>query len=84
MRMRMSQRALTGSDDEGETVDPGDGREAGEERVVDLGVAEQIPGKAGDAGAGQLHGYPGEGHKQKSALAAEALGYAAISVPKRA
>ena len=71
-------------DDEGEAVDAGDGREAREQRVVDLGGAEQIPGQAGNAGAGQFHGDPGEWNQQKSGLAAEATLKAAMSVPKSA
>ncbi len=51
---------VDGGDDEGEAVDSGDGREAGEQRVVDLGDAEQVPGQAGDAGAGQFYGDPGK------------------------
>ena len=64
--------SVDGGDDEGEAVDAGDGGEAGQQRIVDLGVAEQIPGQAGDAGAGEFHGDPGERNQQKSGLAAEA------------
>ncbi len=39
-------------DDKGETVDAGDRCETRKQRVIDLGVAERVPGQAGDAGAG--------------------------------
>src|SRR6202020_1766566 len=54
--------------DEADAVDAGDGCEAREQRIVDLGVAEQVPGQAGDAGASEFDGDPEEWREQQRAL----------------
>ena len=58
-------------DDERKAVGSGDGGQANEEGVIDLGDAEQIPGQAGDARAGEFHGDPKEWREQKRGLEAE-------------
>ena len=64
---------VDGGDDEGEAIGSGDGSEAGQQRIVDLGDAEDIPRESGDAGAGEFYGYPYEGDEQKDGLATEAF-----------
>ncbi len=54
---------VDGGDDERDSVDSGDGRETGQDRAVHLGDAEQVPGQAGDAGAGEFYRDPGEGYQ---------------------
>ncbi len=63
---------VDGGDEEGEAIDAGDGCETCQQGVIDLGVAEQVPGQAGDAGAGEFYGDPGEWNQEKSGLATEA------------
>ena len=60
-------------DDEGEAVGSGDGREADQQGIIDLGDTEQIPRKTGDAGAGEFYRNPGEGDQQQRSLASEAV-----------
>ena len=47
-------------DFERQAVDAGHGGNVGERNVVYLADAQQVPGKSGDAGAGQFHRDPGE------------------------
>ena len=43
---------VDGGDDEGEPIGSGEGSKPRQQWIVDLGDAEQVPGKAGDSCAG--------------------------------
>ena len=48
----------------GDAVDAGQRSEVRDQKAVDLGVAELIPGNAGDASGGKVEGDPEKGRKQ--------------------
>src|SRR5580692_4970704 len=65
--------SVDGGDDKRETIGSCERCNACQQRIVDLGDAEQVPRQPGDTGASKLDSHPRERNQQKSDLTPEAL-----------
>ena len=56
-----SDEGVDGDENKADAIDAGEGSELVDKGVVDLGVAELIPGDGGDAGGGEFEAGPEDG-----------------------